>query len=170
MKTLNLLSILFAINISGQAMACPSPNFEKIFSEIKETEYISEALAVRKKYLNSMCNLNDFIKLTALENSGAIPFVAYKIRLADFILENIRPFLKSVGFQNMQLEFVRDLVPRMVEIAQELRLREMLLPTIESCNDLRLLTSPWQPSPNYDLVYLLRDLYLRESWNIWHCE
>lgn len=89
-------------------------DFEDIFQQIKEAHTVTEAMAVREKYLPRMNSLADFNRLTNLEalRRGEHFFSTYQRALGKFVLENVTDFmLDADSFEDKEL-YARRVVPK----------------------------------------------------------
>lgn len=156
--------IFILILLAGPIYAgpCIKPDLGPLFEKLRGVTRIHEAIELRRDFLNQnqFCDMDDFAKLTDLENESPNGefFRAYKLRLADFVLEEIHPFAGAERLQDYQQIFTSNLVPKMKTLNQKLELRLILLASVRSCLDLILLTESWEYEPSGELLRGLRTI------------
>jgi hypothetical protein len=154
-KCILLLTILFSLN---SALAI-SPDFEKIFSEIKAAHTSVESIKVREKYLKQMRNLKDFDRLTDTEEleDGEEYFDHYLKALTDFIIKHVGRFMLDRQSDEEQDIFARRIVGKTVGQKAKLALLKKGLVYVDDCEDfksyIRMSKAPSSFSINYQLNY-----------------
>jgi len=132
MKTI-LLTLLLTPILLGAA----TPNFEKIFKEIKAAKTATESIEVREKFLKQMRNLYDFDRLTNLEklNKGEHYFDHYKLAIANFVVDNVDRFMLDQRSQKEQDIYARNILKKAFNKNQRHELFRNGLFYVEDCED-----------------------------------
>ena len=160
-KTITILALLFSLSAESQSL-CIKPDFEPLFKKLEATTRISEAIELRRQFLPQLCSLEDFSLLTNLEGnvSHADFYKNYMLKLGDFTLTEVAPYLGGRSMRDIQAVFTQNLIQKMASNEQDLALRRMMLIAVKNCLDLQILVQPWKYPISTEL-----DSGLKRLWN-----
>jgi hypothetical protein len=135
MKTILLL---ISLSLLSTAFA-ETPDFAKIFKEIKAANSASESIAIRGKYLSQMSDLVDFNRLTDLEklNPGEMHFDHYRKAIGLFTKNNVDQFMLDQGSDEEQDIFAKKIVAKSYDKKTEISLLEKGLFYVDDCEDFK---------------------------------
>lgn len=144
---MKLLLPLVTLIMAFDTFAQSTPDFRKIFSEIEETNTVTEAISVRERNLRKMRNLDDFSQLVALEklNAGQEFFSHYQNRMGDFILKNVGSFINPER-KSDELVFTLKLLPKVKDSSQRLEVAKLGLAYVSNCEDFQRYASQTEPA------------------------
>ncbi len=129
--------LIFLI-ITSLSYAQGSPDFQKIFKEIKNAKSVTKAIEVRKNYVQQMQNLNDFDRLSDLEmlGEGEFFFEHYKNELSKFVLDNVSSFMLDRQSDEEQGLYARSIVKKGHSMENKFNLASQgLFFYVQNCQD-----------------------------------
>jgi hypothetical protein len=151
-------AFLTTLSLSSLAQA-QGPDFNRIFREIRSAATATESINVRARYLSQMRNLQDFNRLTDLEqlSEGEDYFDHYRKALGKFVFNNVDRFMLDRGSDVDQDFFARKLVAKAFDARLKAKMLEKGLFYVEDCDDfksyVRMAKAPSTFSSKYQLEY-----------------